>query len=81
MRHTIWLLSAALVLGGCSTRSAGGVPVPRDPDGGVVIVDDEGARSQDGRTYGRAARVPPGHYPPPGECAGRVRSRTPCCGS
>lgn len=68
MRHTIWVLGAALVLSGCSSRTVGGIPVPSDPDGGVVIVDDEGARSRDGTAHGRAARVPPGHYPPPGQC-------------
>lgn len=68
MRHMIWLLGAALVLGGCSTRTGGRIPVPGDPDGSVVIVDDEGARSRDGESHGRAVRVPPGHYPPPGQC-------------
>lgn len=68
MRHMIWLLGAALVLGGCSTRTGGRTPVPGDPDGSVVIVDDEGARSRDGESHGRAVRVPPGHYPPPGQC-------------
>ena len=68
MRNMIWLLGAALVLGGCSTRTAGRIPVPGDPDGGVVIVGDDGARSRDGGIHERAARVPPGHYPPPGEC-------------
>lgn len=71
MRHTIWLLGAVLVLGGCSTRTAGGLPVPGSPDGGVVIVDDDRARSRDGGgggILGRSAGVPAGHYPPPGEC-------------
>jgi hypothetical protein len=67
MRHMIWLLGA-LVLGGCSTRTAAGVPVPGDPDGRVVVIDDDAARSRGGEKHGRAVRVPPGHYPPPGEC-------------
>lgn len=84
MRHMIWLLGTALVLGGCSTRTVGGVPVPGDPDGGVVVVDGEGARSRDGDGRGRAAHVPPGHYPPPGQCriwyAGRPPGHQPPSG-
>lgn len=68
MRHTILVLGAALVLGGCTTRTGGGLPVPGSPDGGVVIVGDDGARSREVGIYDRAAQVPPGHYPPPGEC-------------
>lgn len=67
MRHATWLLGLALVLGGCSTRTGGGIPVPGDRSGGVVVVGDDD-RDRDGRVFGRAIRVPPGHYPPPGEC-------------
>lgn len=84
MRHIVWLLGAVLVLGGCSKRTVGGIPVPADPDGKVVIVDDEGARSRGGEIRGRAVRVPPGHYPPPGECriwyAGRPPGHQPPAG-
>ncbi|NIP80339.1 MAG: hypothetical protein GWM90_14380 [Gemmatimonadetes bacterium] len=67
MRHVIWVLGAALVLGGCSTGAGGGIPVP-GPDGDVVVIGGEEGRSRDGGVYARSARVPPGHYPPPGEC-------------
>lgn len=77
MRHMIWLLGAGLVLGGCSTRTAGGIPVPGGPDGDVVVVSGEEGRTRDGRTYARSARVPPGHYPPPGECRIWYPSREP----
>lgn len=67
MRYMVWLLGA-LVLSGCSKRTTARIPVPGEPDGGVVVVHDDGARSRDGRPHGRALRVPPGHYPPPGQC-------------
>lgn len=69
MRKAIWLLGAALVLGGCGTRTVNGAPVPGGRDGGVVVVGDEDARSRDGGgVFGRSVNVPRGHYPPPGEC-------------
>jgi hypothetical protein len=58
----IVLASAVLVLGGCA--SYGG---PRVPDHGVVIVSGRSERVREPRRA-RSVRVPPGHYPPPGEC-------------
>jgi hypothetical protein len=64
MRNTVLLLGTVLVLGGCSTRSIGGVPIPTEP--GDVILDDDGRGDRErARSPGE---VPPGHYPPPGEC-------------
>lgn len=64
MRAIYLLAGSALLFAGCSTRSVGGVPIP-GPDGDVVVVREEG---RGGDVYARSARVPPGHYPPPGEC-------------
>lgn len=64
MRQTVLLLGAVLVLCGCSTRSGRGIPIPvegRD----VVYDDDRGGNRERARSPGE---VPPGHYPPPGEC-------------
>lgn len=65
MRTGVLLLGAVLVLGGCSTRSVGGIPVP--VEGGGVIYDDE-SRGGDRERARSPGEVPPGHYPPPGEC-------------
>jgi len=64
MRNTVLLFGAILVLGGCSTRSVGGVPIPGEP-GDVILDDDRRGDRERARSPGE---VPPGHYPPPGEC-------------
>lgn len=82
MTKTLPLLAMALTLGACSSRSMGGV-IPVD-DRGAVVVDDDGRRDdgREGRGRARSAGdVPPGHYPPPGECriwyAGRPPGQQP----
>ena len=63
MRSKVLLAAAALALAACSSNSYRGRPAPD-----VVVV---------GQAHGNAARtvgprsvghVPPGHYPPPGQC-------------
>jgi hypothetical protein len=76
MRSSVWLACAALILGGCSTRTASSVPRPGGPNPDIVVV------GEDRRSSPRSlARVPPGHYPPPGQCriwyAGRPPGRQP----
>lgn len=66
MRHAIWLLAAGLALSACSTRTSG-VPYPGDSTGDVVVVGGE-ERQREGTTARHPGRIPPGHYPPPGEC-------------
>lgn len=62
------LVGAAVALGACSTRTVDGIPYPRDRRGDVVVTDDDDDRRRD-REYARSpGEVPPGHYPPPGEC-------------
>jgi hypothetical protein len=52
------LLAVALV--GCSSRN----PAP-GPSGDIVVVDDDAGYVTEARGPGH---IPPGHYPPPGEC-------------
>lgn len=66
MRNTILLLGAIIVLGGCSTRSVGGIPIPTE--GGDVIWGDDDRRGSERERARSPGEVPPGHYPPPGEC-------------
>lgn len=75
MRYAIWVIGAALALGGCSRQMATGTPVPRDPDGRVVAV--RGNAGGNGGIHGRSVHIPPGHYPPPGECRIWYPSRPP----
>ena len=63
-RLTPTLLVAAALLGGCSSVY-GGYPLPGGPAGDVVVVSD---RDRGGDQGARRLGVPPGHYPPPGEC-------------
>lgn len=64
MRSSTLLVGVVLVVGACSTRSLG---YPGSPSGDVVVVGEESGR--EGRGAARSpGRVPPGHYPPPGEC-------------
>jgi hypothetical protein len=61
----------AVLVAGCSTGSS--VPVARRPAGNVIVVNET--------PRARVAHVPPGHYPPPGQCrlwyAGRPPGRQP----
>lgn len=59
MRQVI-LIGMALITGGCGARVMGGAPAPD-----VVVVDR--SEHAPGRTA-RSIHVPPGHYPPPGQC-------------
>lgn len=71
------LLAAAIVAGtGCSRKVVVGDRGGPRPYGDVVVVGPHGARSA-GHGVGKGARVrgprklkgvPPGHYPPPGQC-------------
>ena len=65
MRNVVLLAACALALSGCSTRSIGGIPIPGDR-GGVIL--DEDRRDGDYERARHPGEVPPGHYPPPGEC-------------
>lgn len=68
MRNTVLLLGVMLMLGACSTRSGSGLPYPGRRSGDVVIVDDEERGRGDRERARSPGEVPPGHYPPPGEC-------------
>jgi hypothetical protein len=58
----ILLAGAFLMLGGCATY--GGV---RGPDRGVIVVSGRSERVREERRA-RSVHVPPGHYPPAGQC-------------
>lgn len=83
MPKTIGVAVLAVALAACGPRMVGGVPVPGDRDGGVVVIGGEGEAQRDGRgqgggEYARSpGEVPPGHYPPPGECRIWYVNRTP----
>jgi hypothetical protein len=64
------LLLGAAVAAGCSTSSGRPLPVPGGPDGTVIVADDgrAGPHERRGAHGARSVRVPPGHYPPPGQC-------------
>src|SRR5690606_18653019 len=62
MRGVVLFVACVLMFTGCSTRSVGGFPVPDQR--GVILDDDRG----DGYERRSPGDVPPGHYPPPGEC-------------
>lgn len=59
---TLPLSLVVLASAGCAA-AAGAFPVGRSAD---VVVVDENARGERGPR--RPGNVPPGHYPPPGEC-------------
>jgi hypothetical protein len=62
MGARIALLSLVFLTGGCAVSMAGARPLP---SANVVIVSPNQDR---GRAPRGPARVPPGHYPPPGLC-------------
>jgi hypothetical protein len=66
MRYAIWVMVGALALGGCGPRIVSGTPVPRNPNGRVAVRG--GNENRGGGIHGRSIHIPPGHYPPPGEC-------------
>lgn len=58
--YPVFLSAMCFLLAGClATRGFPG------PGGGVIVVGDERGRGHRGP---RALKIPPGHYPPPGEC-------------
>lgn len=71
MRYEILLIGAVALSAACSSGTARGAGYP-NPD--VVIVDEDARTRRDGGreggdVYARSpGEVPPGHYPPPGEC-------------
>jgi hypothetical protein len=71
MKFAVAGMLSSLLVAGCAT---GGVGTTRQPAGDVVIVGDRGPLA-------RAIEIPPGHYPPPGECrvwyAGRPPGQQP----
>lgn len=65
------LLLGTGALAGCSSGSGRyPIPIPGGPSGDVIVVGDRDRdreeRGRDGEP--RRLGVPPGHYPPPGEC-------------
>jgi len=74
-------LAGVIAAAGCgSTREISTVPSSRD----VVVVDSRnsnGRGNAKGKSVARTLKVPPGHYPPPGECrlwyAGRPPGQQP----
>lgn len=65
MGHRILLLAGVVVFGACSMRTGNGVPYPGGPPPEVVVIADDRQSRENARSLGE---VPPGHYPPPGEC-------------
>ena len=61
MRMTMFLIAAATVTAGCSSNGMRS-PLPRRDD--VVVVNDRASKA----SRPRELHVPPGHYPPPGQC-------------
>jgi|SRR5688572_3116943 len=61
MRMTMFLIAAATVVAGCSSSGIRN-PLPRRDD--VVVVNDRASKA----SRPRELHVPPGHYPPPGQC-------------
>lgn len=67
------VLALAVLVAGCSQSSIGGLPIP-SPDRArlpgsspeVVVVGKGQARGA--HAGPRGLKVPPGHYPPPGQC-------------
>lgn len=70
MRSSLLVALAALAAG-CSQSSTGGFPIPvpnpaRLPGGSGEVV--EVGKGKGAHAGPRGLKVPPGHYPPPGEC-------------
>ena len=65
MRVPIALSTVVFMTAGCAASVANRLPHPDDPSGNVVVVADREGRSRSSRGL---TNVPPGHYPPPGEC-------------
>jgi len=58
------LAVAFLLLGGCGPHLVGGARVP---DSGAVVVSGGPGAGRNAKRA-RSVHVPPGHYPPPGQC-------------
>ena len=87
MRKAIVLMSASMLVLGCSSRTVS-VVQPRDRDGSVVTAPEKektSAKSQkgNGKAHAKARGprklngVPPGHYPPKGMCRVWYEGRPP----
>lgn len=63
MRVILLSLANVLLIAGCTRVVM--VPAPK-PE--VVAVSDQERGRRNGDGVARALRVPPGHYPPPGQC-------------
>lgn len=75
MRMRSFVVAAlAVLVAGCSQSSSGRFPIPspdraRLPGGGSGEVVEVGKGKAKGAHAGpRGLKVPPGHYPPPGQC-------------
>lgn len=66
MKREIMLIGAVTLFAACSSATTRGVGTR---DGDVVIRGEESESRRDGDDRARSpGQVPPGHYPPPGEC-------------
>lgn len=65
MRTSLYMLVAVLPVAACNTRSINGMPVPGRQADRVVWEDGDRAGTRGPRAL---KGVPPGQYPPPGEC-------------
>ena len=65
MRIPMALSAVVFVAAGCAATVASRVPYPDEPSGNVVVVAGNEGRARVPRGL---SKVPPGHYPPPGQC-------------
>jgi hypothetical protein len=74
IRLFVTAVTLALVSTGCASTTASRGPDPVGPSGNVVVL-----ASNDGPARGprRLNGVPPGHYPPPGQCRVWYQGRPP----